>query len=118
MPEYDLTIEVRTHPVGATVVVLAGELDYHTAPRLHRAVERTAESLPLVLDLALLRFCDSLGVAELLFAFRRTREAGTSLALVGTGADVGRLLTMTGVDRLLPRHDTVDAAVGALRPDG
>ncbi|MFJ4675409.1 MULTISPECIES: anti-sigma factor antagonist [unclassified Kitasatospora] len=118
MPEYDLTIEVRTHPVGATVVALAGELDYHTAPRLHRAVERTSEALPLVLDLALLRFCDSLGVAELLFAFRRTRAAGTSLALVGTSADVGRLLTMTGVDRLLPHHDTVDAAVGALRPDG
>ncbi|WP_282206394.1 STAS domain-containing protein [Kitasatospora fiedleri] len=63
--------------MGATVVALAGELDYHTAPRLHRAVERTSEALPLVLDLALLRFCDSLGVAELLFAFRRTRAAGT-----------------------------------------
>ncbi|GAA4877571.1 anti-sigma factor antagonist [Kitasatospora terrestris] len=115
MPEYALTVEVRTHPGGATVVVLAGELDYHTAPRLHRAVERTPETLPLVLDLALLSFCDSLGVAELLFAFRRTQAAGTSLALAGTTADVARLLAMTGVDRLLPRHDTVDAAVDALR---
>lgn len=113
MPEYALTIEVRAHPAGATVVVLAGELDYHTAPRLHRAVERAAEALPLVLDLALLSFCDSIGVAELLFAFRRTQHAGTSLALVGATADVGRLLAMTGVDRLLPCHDTVDAAVGS-----
>nr|WP_202523444.1 anti-sigma factor antagonist [Kitasatospora sp. SID7827] len=113
-----MTIDVRRHPVGATVVVLAGELDYHTAPRLHRAVERTAEALPLVLDLTLLRFCDSLGVAELIFAFRRTRAAGTSLALVGTTPDVGRLLAMTGLDRLLPRHESVDAALGALRPDG
>ncbi|MFC8719916.1 anti-sigma factor antagonist [Kitasatospora sp. NPDC057198] len=118
MPDYALTIEVRTHPVGATVVVLAGELDYHTAPRLHRAVERTAEALPLVLDLALLSFCDSLGVAELLFAFRRTQGAGTALALVGPTPDVGRLLAMTGVDRLLPCHDTVDAAVGALHGGG
>ncbi|WP_033216712.1 anti-sigma factor antagonist [Kitasatospora phosalacinea] len=118
MPEYALTIEVRVHPVGATVVVLAGELDYHTAPRLHRAVERTAETLPLVLDLTLLSFCDSLGVAELLFAFRRTRIAGTSLALVGTTPDVGRLLAMTGVDRVLPCHDTVEDAIAALHRGG
>ncbi|GLW55482.1 anti-sigma factor antagonist [Kitasatospora phosalacinea] len=118
MPEYALTIEVRTRPVGVTVVALAGELDHHTAPRLHRAVERTAEDLPLVLDLTRLGFCDSVGVAELLFAFRRTRAAGTSLALAGTSPDLGRLLAMAGVDGLLPSHDTVDAAVGALHRGG
>ncbi|RKE17364.1 STAS domain-containing protein [Streptomyces sp. TLI_171] len=118
MPEYALTIEVRTDPLGATVVSLAGELDYHTAPRLHRAVERTPPALPLVLDLTLLRFCDSLGMAELLFAFRRTQAAGTALALAGTTADVGRLLTMTGVDGILPRHDSVEAALRAVRPPG
>ncbi|MFF4342903.1 anti-sigma factor antagonist [Kitasatospora sp. NPDC001540] len=118
MPEYALTIEVRTHPAGVSVVALAGELDLHTAPRLHRAVERTAEELPLVLDVARLGFCDSVGVAELLFAFRRTRAAGTSLALAGTTPDLGRLLAISGLETLLPSHATVDAAVGALRRDG
>ncbi|GLW72874.1 hypothetical protein Kpho02_51730 [Kitasatospora phosalacinea] len=118
MPEYALTIEVRTHPAGASVVVLAGELDFHTAPRLHRAVEGTAEDLPLVLDLTRLGFCDSVGVAELLFAFRRTRAAGTALALAGTSLDLRRLLAMAGVDGLLPSHATVDAAVDALPRNG
>ncbi|MFF8772337.1 STAS domain-containing protein [Kitasatospora sp. NPDC015120] len=117
MPDYTLTIEVRTHPVGATVIALAGELDYHTAPRLHRTLERTPEARPLILDLARLRFCDSMGMAELLFLLRRTQESGTSLALVGTTADVSQLLAMIGVEALLTSYDTVEEAAGALRPD-
>ncbi|MFB6887977.1 anti-sigma factor antagonist [Kitasatospora sp. NPDC056327] len=118
MPDYTLTIEVRAHPGGVTVIALAGELDYHTAPRLRRTVERTPGELPLVLDLARLRFCDSIGVAELLSVLGRTRRLGTSVALVGTTAEVGRLLAITGIDGLLPTYGTVDGAADALRPGG
>ncbi|MFJ1755514.1 STAS domain-containing protein [Kitasatospora sp. NPDC088134] len=116
MPEYDLTIEVRPHPAGATVVVLAGELDHHTAPRLHRMLEQVPAALPVVLDLAGLGFCDSVGVAALLHALRRTEQAGTALVLVAVAPDLGHLLALTGVDRVLPRRATVAEAVEALRP--
>ncbi|MFJ5228548.1 anti-sigma factor antagonist [Kitasatospora sp. NPDC088391] len=116
MPEYDLTIEVRPHPAGATVVVLAGELDHHTAPRLHRVLERLPAPLPVVLDLAGLGFCDSVGVAELLYAFRRTEQAGSVLVLVAVAPDLAHLLALTGVDRLLHRRTTVAEAVEVFRP--
>ncbi|WP_033351218.1 STAS domain-containing protein [Kitasatospora aureofaciens] len=118
MPDYTLTIEVRAHPDGATVISLAGELDYHTAPRLRRTLERAPAALPVVLDLARLRFCDSVGMAELLHALRRAKAYGTSLGLVGTTADIGHLLAVTGVDDLLITYTTIDQAVASARPDG
>ncbi|MFJ9606168.1 STAS domain-containing protein [Kitasatospora sp. NPDC101176] len=113
MPAYALTIHVSAHAAGATVVVLAGELDYHTAPRLRRAIEGTPTALPLVLDITGLRFCDSMGIAELVFASLRAGTPGTPLPLVGAPADLRHLLTLTGVDQLVSHHAHVDQAVGS-----
>ncbi|WP_043468173.1 STAS domain-containing protein, partial [Kitasatospora sp. MBT66] len=88
MPAYTLTIDVRTHSTGATVVVLSGELDHQTAPRLRRVLERTPAGLPLVLDLTDLRFCDSVGIGELVFAARRTPVPESALPVVGAPADL------------------------------
>ncbi|MEV0193538.1 STAS domain-containing protein [Kitasatospora purpeofusca] len=118
MPAYTLTIDVRTHWTGATVVVLSGELDHQTAPRLRRVVERTPAGLPLVLDLTELRFCDSIGIGELVFAARRTPVPEAALPVVGAPADLRHLLALTGVDGLVAHHDGVDLAVAALAPGG
>ncbi|MFE9427392.1 STAS domain-containing protein [Kitasatospora sp. NPDC006697] len=120
MPAYTLTIDVRAEPAGATVVVLTGELDYHTAARLHRTFERLPAGLPLVLDLTGLRFCDSMGIAELIFAAQRPPHPGTPLPLVAAPPDLKHLLTLTGVDGLVSHHARLDQALTALqaaRPD-
>ncbi|MFE3498370.1 STAS domain-containing protein [Kitasatospora sp. NPDC059146] len=114
MPAFTLTIVVSTHPAGAAVVVLAGELDYHTAPRLHRALEGVPTGVPVVLDISGLEFCDSIGVSELVLASRRPRPPGTRLPLVGTPAHLRMLFTLTGVDGLVTHHQRVEAAVAAL----
>ncbi|AUG75307.1 hypothetical protein CFP65_0335 [Kitasatospora sp. MMS16-BH015] len=116
MPDYTLTIDVRTHETGATVVVLSGELDHYTAPRLRRTLERTPAGLLLVLDLTELRFCDSIGIAELVFASRRTPVPGARLPVVGAPADLRHLLALTGVESLLSHHEDVDRAVDASAP--
>ncbi|MFC8226034.1 STAS domain-containing protein [Streptomyces sp. NPDC057287] len=107
MPDRALVLTADHSPSGAVVLRLTGELDHLTAARFRRAVEEIplrAES-PLVLDMTLLTFCDSVGLTELVLAHRRARAARTSVLLVGVSRELGHLLALTGVDRVLTAEE-------------
>ncbi|PWS46132.1 anti-sigma factor antagonist [Streptomyces sp. FT05W] len=103
VPDRALVVTADHSPSGAVVLRLTGVLDHLTAARFRRTVEEIplrAES-PLVLDMSRLSFCDSVGLTELLLAHRRARTASTSVLLVGVSRELGHLLELTGVDRVL-----------------
>jgi anti-sigma B factor antagonist len=80
-------------------LVVAGELDMGTGPRLHEAIERVHASAParLVLDLRDVTFFDSTGLQIVLDADVRCREAGRDLlVLPGTG-EARRVLELADV---------------------
>ncbi|MFE7748016.1 STAS domain-containing protein [Streptomyces sp. NPDC057428] len=107
MPEHALVLTVDHGSPGAVVLRLTGALDHLTADRFRRAVGEIPPraGVPLVLDMSRLGFCDSVGITELVLAHRRARAAGTSLLLAGVGRELGHLLELTGVDRVLtPRE--------------
>jgi anti-sigma B factor antagonist len=97
------------------VVLVAGELDALTAPRLHdelvalagQGVER------VVLDLRRLEFVDSFGLGVIVSARRRLSQQGNALCLVAEDdqSSLRRVLEVTGLDQVLPIHATVAAAV-------
>jgi anti-sigma B factor antagonist len=86
----------------ATVVTVTGELDLATSPELEAELERTTTGPDLViLDLRGVSFMDSTGLSLLVKAQRRAQDAQQQLAVVKGGAQVQRLLKLTGVaDRL------------------
>jgi anti-sigma B factor antagonist len=83
-------------------LVLAGEIDIATAPALNAALERAlhAGAPAVVVDLTLVRFMDSTGIAALLAA-RRALPAGTELAIVCPPGPCLRVLELTGLPQLL-----------------
>ena len=68
----------------------------------------------LVVDLTRTRFCDSAGMHALVDAHKRARVEGGQVLLAVSGAAVPRILEITGIDRVLPRFDSVAEALAGI----
>ncbi|MFE9782187.1 STAS domain-containing protein [Streptomyces sp. NPDC005775] len=105
-----------THTHGTrAVIALTGEFDIATAPLVRaRALELIAGGHPdLIADLTGVTFCDSSGLGALVGIWRCTKEADGSLALATVPDRLGRLLSTTGMDTLLPAYPNAEAALRA-----
>lgn len=97
------------------VVTLPDEIDITNADAIREellsVINQGADVL--VADLSKTRFCDSAGISTLVRAFRRATSNGTKMRLVVCGVAVERVLTLTGVDRLIEVYPSVRAALGS-----
>jgi anti-anti-sigma factor len=87
----------------ARVLTVSGELDLAAASSLEEELGRALSSgSPLiVVDLENLDFIDSTGLSVLVRAHQQAQDQGLQLGLVNAGAQVERLLSLTGLaDRL------------------
>lgn len=85
------------------VVALSGRLDVHAAAdvRLALAAAVDAGDGDLVLDLAAVEAVDATGLGVLVGAHRRAQRAGRTLVLTEVPPQVGRLLFVTRLDKVL-----------------
>ncbi len=117
----DEASRLSQHPIGeikrlesAVVAHLVGELDLYNAPSLREALlEIAAEQPPrLVIDLEEVDFVDSTALGVLIET-RAKLENKKAFLLAAPGPDTRRALTISGLDRLLSLHDTVESALAA-----
>jgi anti-sigma B factor antagonist len=96
---------------GAVVVHLAGELDLYNAEEIRAALETAIGGSPsrVVVDLAEVMFVDSTALGVLIEA--RSKLGRNGLVLAAPQLETRRTLQVSGIDRHLPVHDTVDAAL-------
>jgi anti-sigma B factor antagonist len=87
---------------GDTRLALVGELTYATVPLFTVEVTETVgpSRSRLLLDVARLHFCDSVGLSALIGAQRRAQRAGGAVVLFGVHGCLQRSLTVTGTDAL------------------
>ncbi len=104
------------------LVTVAGEVDVTTGTQLreplHQLVERRRHHH--VVDLREVTFLDSTGLGILVNDHKRLRDRGGSLHVVCAPGLVSRVFRLTGVDRVVPVTETVEAAetaLAALQPD-
>jgi anti-sigma B factor antagonist len=97
----DLVLD--THSEGSwTVVTVEGELDLSTSPMLKEYVDRLDEaSSRLAFDLSRVPFMDSSTLGVLVTCLKRAREKGGDVVLVGLDGSPMKVLTLTGLDRVL-----------------
>lgn len=67
----------------------------------------------LVVDLDGVDFMDSTGLAVLVGGLKRVKEHKGSLALSCTNDSILRVLSLTGLNKVFPVHESVEAAVSA-----
>jgi anti-sigma B factor antagonist len=107
MDRADLRVSV-THDDDQTVVTVDGELDMSTTAQLADTVNDELREAPgrIVLDLAGLSFCDSLGLGTLVVLSRTARVQQTYLLLRNPSPFFTRMLDVTGVgEGLNVAHD-------------
>jgi anti-sigma B factor antagonist len=93
------------------VVTLPAEIDATNAEDIRRALVSAASHNPavLIIDMSETTFCDSGGVGAIIDAYRQARAAGIQLRLVAS--KVLRILTLVGVDQLIPMYPNLEAAL-------
>lgn len=82
-----------------TIVLLTGEIDLHTAPRLSAAVDDalTQDPVRVVLDMRGVTFCDSRGLGTLVILARAAARSRAVLVLANLGDFLKRLLAVSGI---------------------
>jgi anti-sigma B factor antagonist len=114
----DLSLSTRSEngPAGdRTVVVVGGEIDVYTAPKLREQLIDLVSSgqYHLVVDMEGVEFLDSTGLGVLVGGLKRVRAHEGSLRLVCTQERILKIFRITGLTKVFPIHSSVEEAVAA-----
>jgi len=92
------------------VITVSGEVDLATSPDLDAAIIAALESGAgsLVIDLIDVSFMDSSGLGVIVRGLKRCREADKDLDLVITNERVLKVFGITGLDQVIPIHDSLE----------
>jgi len=83
-------------------VSVAGDLDHHSAPELHRQLQQAAgdEVRTIVLDLTGVTFIDSAGLQVFIATTDRMQDRGGTLVISSTSPVVARILAVSRLGEL------------------
>jgi anti-sigma B factor antagonist len=108
-----MDLDVETGQVGpASVLTLRGEIDVYTAPRLRQAIIDLVDggASQIVVDMSGVDFLDSTGLGVLVGGLKRVKVKDGSLSIVTTQDKILKIFDITGLNKVFPIHDSVDAA--------
>jgi anti-sigma B factor antagonist len=106
------SVEVTQLAGPVFLVTAEGELDLSAAApfraKLFEAIARGGRKI--ILDLLGVTLIDSTNIGALLDAHGRAEQLGGEVAVVSTDSNVLKVFAVTGIDRLLRVHDSVESA--------
>lgn len=104
----------------AAVVSLPTEIDITNADHVREDLLSVLNqgAAVLVADLSKTTFCDSAGVSALARGFRRAEASQSEMRLVVGTPAVQRVLSLTGIDRLLDIYPSVASSLAASPDSG
>ncbi len=96
LPEFTGSVRERQ---GVALVEVAGEVDLNSAPLFHRLLDQAvAMGMPsVVVDMALVSFCDASGLGLLVAASDDLRRSGARLSVRAAPVMLRRLFQVTGL---------------------
>ena len=102
---------------GIEVVIVEGEIDIYTAPRLRELLIELARqgSYQLIVNLDKVGFLDSTGLGVLVGGLRRVRAHDGSLDLVCTQQRILKIFRITGLTEVFGIYETADQAIAATK---
>lgn len=100
---------------GRSVITCSGELDAHAAPQLAAELDKATmqPSCAVVVDLSSVEFMDSTGLGVLVTGLKHVRESDGTLDVVVASPRVLKVLQLTGLDVVIPLHETLESALAA-----
>ncbi len=85
-------------------IILKGELDVYSAPRLKQDLSARIDGgcTQLILNMEDVGFVDSSGLGVLVSALRRARERDGGVRIVCTKENILKIFRITGLDKVFP----------------
>lgn len=108
-----MELDINTQRDGQQcMVVLDGEVDVYTAPRLKEELVSAIEDgcVNLIVDLEKVGFIDSSGLGVLVSALRRARERDGVVRIVCTRDNILKIFRITGLDKVFPVFSDAEEA--------
>ena len=99
-----MTVEIRQVGPQDLVAVMPAEVDCTNAAEVREVLLRTLNGTvrTLTIDMSATTFCDVAGIRAIEHAYQRARARGTRLRLLDPTPSVVRILTLTGIHRIIP----------------
>ena len=113
----EITVTIKKEVL---VVSLSGELDHHTAKKVKDLAEEVIKNkgiTNLVFDFTNLTFMDSSGIGVVVGRYKLVSSLGGHVAIVNNSATIDRLLTMSGIKKIIAVADNVTDAINYLQEE-
>lgn len=112
--KYDMNI--RSLNDNVRVIVLAGEIDLYSAPKLKQEMAMLLESgiRQVIIDLSSVEYLDSTGLGVIIGGLRRIKEKNGSLSLVGLSPLIRRVIEITRLNDVFDIYNTESEAFKAM----
>lgn len=94
-------LEITSSPDQSGRLLVVGEIDTHTAPKLVQHLDDLDPSTSVELDLSETSFISSAGLSAILNAQRRHGEHGGSLTVSAADANIARTIELSGLAEVL-----------------
>ncbi len=108
----DFRVSIDEHADAYSIVVVRGEVDLHTAPKVQYAIERGSEDVEaVVVDMGGVAFIDSTGLSMLMRARESLQKKGASLRLTTPSRAVERIFAVTGFGDYFNIYPSREAAI-------
>ncbi len=97
---------------GTTIITFEGSIDLDGSPDARRALLECVDiGQPLLVDLSLVEYIDSSGVASLVESFQKARVRGNPFALVAASSAVLRVLRLAHLDKVFSLYNSIEDAL-------
>lgn len=111
MPQQTFTYEAK----GQILIIhLPKQLDNHNCRNLKYETDLLmAENYinKVIFDFSKTEFMDSSGIGILLNRYKQMKGNGGKVTIYGVGAQVGRILSIGGIGKLIEHYDSKEAAI-------
>lgn len=108
----EISLNIKKNTLTAR---LFGELDHHTAKEVKNSIEeviKNKEIKNLIFDFTNLDFMDSSGIGVIVGRYKLINSLGGQVVIVGTKNNIKKLLTMSGIDKIIKIFNTAEEAFG------
>ncbi len=111
-----MNLDISSHQEGDFLVIdVRGEVDLYSAASLKEALYKAIDGgiRRLVVNMDGLEFMDSSGLGILVGALKRLSGEEGELRLVCNRDNILKIFRITGLDKVFPIHESVEASVAS-----
>jgi len=96
------------------IVKIEGEVDHHTSVEIREKVDREYQrkrAHNIIFDFSNIEFMDSSGIGVLMGRYRNVMILGGNVVLCCVGAQVDRVLSISGIYKIIKNYHSIEDAI-------